>query len=284
MSEPKEPKFFCTDLHKESDDFYKKEKFFSFRTTEDYINLFQKIQEEKIAGESTALYLYSKEALNNIYQFNSRSKIIIILRDPCLFIHSWHAHLFRESQEKIKNLNKALKLEKERIMGKNICSNQIICPSFLYYSELATFSKYIKRYLNYFGGGNIKILILDDLKDDPSASYKEILEFLGVNNIDFLPIFEKKNQKGKIIFLRELLKSSNYKLIKKPLQYTIPKYVRKKLFFYLKRKNKRMDRRKLINKKLEVNLKKRFKPEVKELSKLLNRDLINLWGYNKIDK
>jgi hypothetical protein len=45
-----------------------------------------------------------------------------------------------------------------------------------------------------------------------------------------------------------------------------------------------MDRRKLINKKLEVNLKKRFKPEVKELSKLLNRDLINLWGYNKIDK
>ena len=50
---------------------------------EDYLRLFKdSCENHKSLGEASVSYLYSKNAAKNIYQFNSNSKIIIILRNP----------------------------------------------------------------------------------------------------------------------------------------------------------------------------------------------------------
>ena len=65
----------------ESDVYHGRKKFFSLRSQEEYLRLFKNVKKEKVLGEVTSKYLYSKVAVKNIYKFNPDSKIIIMLRD-----------------------------------------------------------------------------------------------------------------------------------------------------------------------------------------------------------
>jgi len=49
---------------------------------EDYIKLFQKVSNEKVIGETSVSYLYSKVAAKEIKKLVPDAKIVIILRDP----------------------------------------------------------------------------------------------------------------------------------------------------------------------------------------------------------
>jgi hypothetical protein len=123
--------------------------------------------------------------------------------------------------------------------------------------------------------------ILNDLRDKPKETYKEILKFLEVDNIDFIPKFKIKNPnlKPRKNYLNILLKSPNNSLKKYIYQKIVTKSTRKKIYFFLDRKNKIIKSRSPINKELELKLKKEFKPEVEKLSEITDRDLIKLWGY-----
>jgi hypothetical protein len=283
MSEPKEPWFFCSDLHKEADDFAGyKVKYFKYRAKDDYLQLFKNAKQEKIIGESSPRYLYSKEAPKNILKFNSDAKIIIMIRDPIHFIHSWHSQLVNSGFEPIIKFENAINKEKKRKKGS--IPSQTLIPAELLYSKMANFSKQIKNYLSSFSKKQIKIILLDDLKERPKNTFKEVLKFLEVKDINFTPELEVKNcnRKIKSIFMMKFLKSSNYQTIKKPIQKILPKPLRSKIYFKLRDNNIKIKPRKSMDKNLEKQLKKQFKSEVKKLSKITDRDLIALWGYDKI--
>ncbi len=285
MSNPKEPWYFCTDLHKEADNFWGYQvNYFKYRNKDNYLSLFKNAKNKKILGESSPRYLFSKEAANKIFNFNQNAKIIITIRNPIDFIHSWHAQMTKSSFEPIENFERAIKKEQDRKKG-YIPKNTLI-PSELIYTGIAQFSKFINHYFNYFDRKNVKIILLDDIKDKPKNTYQDILEFLEVNNINFTPEFEIRNPniENRLIFLKNFIESSNYQIIKKPLQKILPKSIRKKMFFTLKNKNTKVKPRKPMNPKLKRKLKEQFKPEVEKLSKLLNRDLITLWKYDGIYK
>ena len=90
MSSIKEPHFFCSDFHLESDRAYGKQRFFDFRNESAYLQIFAKAEGAEIAGESSTNYLYSQVAAEKIYNFNPDAKIIIILREPAKFLYSLH--------------------------------------------------------------------------------------------------------------------------------------------------------------------------------------------------
>jgi hypothetical protein len=281
MSEPKEPHFFCTDLHEEADNFNNnKNNYFLYRDKDDYLKLFKAAKNEKIIGEASTLYFHSNKTAENIKNRTIKPKIIISIRNPVKFIQSWHSQLLGKA-ENIKDLDKALEAEEERIKGKKLNTSMSGCPSFLYYKKLAHFSNYINYYFSIFDKKDIKIILLDDIRDKPKETYKDILEFLDVDDTDFTPKFEVKNPnlKPRLNFLDSLLKKSDSIVLKKIYQKTIAKSTRKKVYSFLDRKNKKIARRSSINKKLELKLKKEFKTEVERLSKITDRDLIKLWGY-----
>jgi hypothetical protein len=257
MSEPKEPNYFCTDLHEEADKFHNKSvNFFRYRTKDKYLNLFQNEKGEKIIGESSVRYFYSRVAPSKIKRFNPKTKIIILLRDPVDFLYSYHSQILK-SHENIKKFKKALKLEEKRKYGKKI-PKKTICPSFLYYSELYHFSKYIKNYKNVFSENQIKIILLDDLKNKPYKTYEDILKFLNVEDIKFKPSLERKNPNKniKIKSLNNFLQSKKYTTIKKPIQKIMTKSIRKRIYFFIKNRNTKIQPRKPMGKNLEFKLKK----------------------------
>ena len=119
MSKVKEPHFFCTDFHRESDAFHDSQLFFHFRDEETYLKLFSDLTTEKVIGESSTGYLYSKEAAKQIHDFNPEAKILIVLREPTSFLYSVHSQVL--------NINAETEEEKKLRRGVKLLSIKINC-------------------------------------------------------------------------------------------------------------------------------------------------------------
>jgi len=284
MANPREPNYFCQDILQEGFRFHKKNNsmhifrlYFPTPTEKSYMELF-KDAHSQVKGESSAIYLYSKTAAQNIHDFNPEAKIIILIRNPVDFLYSFHSHLVSISEENEGNFKKALSLESQRKQGKQI-PKRVLASSELYYSERVKFYDHIKRFLEVFNKKQIKIILYDDFKNNNAGIYKKILQFLGVG--DFQPKFGVRNASRQVRFrwVKYFMESP---FIWKGVKFILPKSVfgyMKKFFYQIVRKHKAPQ---AMDQMLRKDLMKQYKPEVEALSKLLKRDLVTLWGYDKV--
>jgi hypothetical protein len=281
MSPIKEPNYFAKDFHAESDQFHQKALYFPFRTEDRYLNLFKHWGNEKIAGEASATNLYSKESAREIYQFNKHSKIIMSFREPVDFLYSYHSTAIFSSGENIRDFQKALAHESERKKG-DYLSKRVITPSWLYYSEFISYSEQLNRFLNLFDREQVKVIIFDDFKTDTGKTYKEILEFLEVDP-NFQPELSVVNPFKRDVKwprLKYYLFDSPY--FRKIQHLIFPDTIYAKLVKTYKKAIIAKVPKQSIDPHVKGRLKARFKMEVKKLSNLLERNLVDLWGYDKI--
>jgi len=277
MCVPKEPHYFCKDLYADATQFYRKNWFHIFdeRT---YSELFSKCEEVKIAGEASTTYLYSKVAAKEIYKFNPEAKIIIILREPVGFLHSWHSYVFNCYEENIKDFKTALESEDPRKQGLVELPKLVKHPSRLYYSEMAKFSDQVQRYIDVFPREQIKIIIFDELKNDVEKVYVDILDFLNVSS-SYMPDFTVQNPNEILRFplIGAVLRNNLIVRIKN----AIPRQAKTYKFFSLlfNKLNTKAKPRTLLDNTLREQLMNDLKSEVALLSEITKRDLMSLWGY-----
>jgi hypothetical protein len=74
LPEKKVPHFFCTDFHKEIDEFHGFPKAWNIRSLEKFHELFKDVGDEKLIGEASTSYLYSSSAAKEIYRYNPAAK------------------------------------------------------------------------------------------------------------------------------------------------------------------------------------------------------------------
>ena len=122
MSGYKEPHYFGKDL--------RKNKKLYFTNKEKYLDLFTKGLGKKAIGEASSYYLFSSLAPKEIFQFNPRAKIIILLRQPTELLYSYHSQLLYLGDECEKDFYKALNLENCRKKGKHL-PDQIVAVEIL---------------------------------------------------------------------------------------------------------------------------------------------------------
>lgn len=281
MCDEKEPGFFAKDFFEESFNYHGRNLFCHSETMESYLKLFNHTN-EKIIGEGSTHYLYSNVAAKNIYEFNPHSKILIMLREPIDFMHALHAQQLSETREDIKDFKKALELEESRKQHKNI-PKRSRCPSYHFYRAQADYLNQIERFTKLFPKNQIKIIIFEDFKSDNLSYLKEIIKFLGVQE-NFVPkVMEvNKNKTVRLRFLYYFIQSPELKIflrkrIKTATYFSIKKLI-DKIFF-------RIERRQDIPSELLSNLRREFKPKIKELNEFLHKeqftdiDILQLWGY-----
>jgi len=276
MSDVKEPYYFCTDFHEESDRFHNKQLRFPIRSEEAYLRLYKNSVDERVLGEATPDYLYSKRAARNIYEFNRESKILISIRNPVDFLYSIHSQLVLYGLEDISDFRKALDIEAERRKGRHL-PRGVFWPSSLYYSERIKFTEQIRRYRNSFPYQQVKIVIFDDFRKDELQVYKSILEFLGVDT-DFRPntrIYNENRIPRSGIAARLLPILGDFKATS-----LLPFKLRKTLSLKLRGLNWKVEARTPMDPGLRNILMRRTKSEVEELSRLVKRDLFALWNYD----
>ena len=189
----KEPHFFGSDLNRRNGAYN--------LSLIEYKNLFK--TDKKVVGEASTLYLFSKKAAKELYNFNPQCKIIIMLRDLVDLVHSLHSQFVFSGDEVIENFNEALQLEESRLIGNKIPDQTTVVNKLFYTSNILSLPDNIQSYIDFFGKENIKFIHLNDIKNNPRKVYSETLDFLNVDTnfmiSDFKIINKNKTYKSKII-------------------------------------------------------------------------------------
>ena len=280
MTVIKEPNFFARDFRIDSDHFHKKKLYFPYRSESQYLSLYEKWTNEKIAGEASATNLCSKAAAQEINRFNPASKIIMMFREPVEFLHSFHSAARFALGEHLEDFQTAISAEKDRRDGRDL-SKRVIVPSWLFYSEFIKYTQQIQRFLSCFDRAQIKIIIFDDFKSNTQYVYRGVLSFLNVDP-NYLTEFDvvNPNKQLKWPLLKKYTLDSPYLRKTLRLLFSHETYAGLKDFY----KNKMVEHepRQPLDETFKLGLMQNFKPEVEKLSDFLKKDLVSLWGYDKI--
>lgn len=265
MPERKELHYFGTDLY--HPDFV--------RDTTTYLSFFQNAENEKRIGEASVWYLYSKRAACEIKAFSPSAQIIIMLRNPVDMIYSLHSQYLYNGCEDIVDFEDALGKEDLRKKGLFLPKNAYPVEG-LFYRETAKYTQQIKRYFEIFDNKAIHFIIFDDIRNNPQASLRDTFRFLGVNeDIRNDRKLINPNKRAKSVFLRNLLQNPPQFLLnmsRRLIPHAIRSRMRKGMWDF----NIRYESRIPMKPELRKRLQDKFKPEIKQLSDMLGRDL-NYW-------
>tara|TARA_Y100000746_G_scaffold51066_1_gene40183 strand:+ start:1418 stop:2293 length:876 start_codon:yes stop_codon:yes gene_type:complete len=257
----KEPHFFGSDLIRRNGAYN--------LSLDEYQDLFK--TDKKIIGEASTFYIFSKDAPEEIYNFNPNAKIIIMLRDLVDLVHSLHSQFVFSGDEVIEDFTQALELEDSRLSGNKIPNQTTVVNKLFYTSNILSLPRSIQSFIRYFGRENIKFIDLDDIKKNPKKVYFETLEFLNIDsnlNIpDFKIINKNKTYKSKTVrdFIKKysiFLGSLRSKVFKKPLG----------LIKALESANKSENNRAPIPDDLYIKLKDKFSQVDLEIKNIINKN------------
>lgn len=261
MAEPKEPNYFDEDV---------------FRPARDeaaYLALFAAAGPGVVAGEASALYLYSEVAAAKIRAFRPDARIVILLRQPADFLASLHGQLCYDMHcEDLRDFRAALDAEPDRRRGRRLPRDLAWEPRLLFYRECATFSVQVRRYLDAFGRDRVHVILFDDLVGDPRGEFARLCRFLGIR--DDVSIQSRRSNPARHWRSKRL--AHLFFRMPRPLLAAarlVPRAIRHPARDALLRFNEAKGHRRPLDPDLRRALTIEFTPEIRALGDLIGRDL-----------
>jgi hypothetical protein len=229
-------------------------------------------------GEGSVSYLCSPYALQRILSVNPHARFIAILRNPLEMLPSYHLRMRFIVAEDVEDFATAWNLQDARARGERI-PKYCIDPHLLLYREVAKFGEQIERLYHLAGCDQSLVLLFDDFVRHPSAVYRQVLAFIGVND-DGRTRFQRKLQSQiyRHRWLQQLLYAprGNTAAVVETLHHEIKKGStpgRKSLLKRLAQWNRIKVRPAPLNPAMRKQLRDTFAADVAKLSGLLHRDL-----------
>ena len=251
MSDPKEPHYFCPDVNAP----------FAVRDEAAYKALFKHAR-ERVVGESSATYLYSGVAAQQIRAASPDARIVAVVRNPLEMIPSLHSQRRVNGTEPCATLAEALGAEPKRKAGELPAVG-----AFPFYYDAARYTEQLQRYLTVFPAERVRVLVFDDFKRDVSGVYADLLGFLGLS--PFTPNFRVVNRNKRV------RSAALQRVIENPasLLNRLPGPARRFAYGALDRLNSAPGERTGLEPAVREQLKRDFQDEVASLGDLLGRDL-----------
>lgn len=214
-------------------------------------------ENDKIKGESSALYHYFPYCPARIYEHNPDIKMIFCIRNPIDRAFSDYLHEVRKGHEEL-NFEQAIMAEPGRL--KNGWWEQ---KSFGY-MEKGKYYNQLKNFYKLFPEKNILVLVYDDLIARPVEFYRKIFKFLNVDVGFTIKDLNLKYNTSKAPVITWL-----------PKIYIKSKYKHNIIFRNIYKLNLRNSKKK-INEKTRKILIEMITMEISKLSNLIGRDL-SMW-------
>ncbi len=288
MPDVKEPQFLAADMapceklaHKPRERMYP-------QTLEQYLALFDGATPAQRAGEASTFYLWSRSAAERIAELQPEARIIAILREPASFLRSMHLMLLRWGVEGEKELRKAIELEPLRGRGKRIPRHSHR-PQLLQYSDHVRYVDQLRRHHAHFPRERVLVLIYEDFHGDNDATVRGVLRFLDVDdrapvdvmNVNVTTRTVRSHEARHLMYSLRNPQTPLARATKAAIEaFTTPGG---------RRRVGRSFNDHLVgveappaDERTMLELRQRFKHEVVALSEYLDRDLVSLWGYEKI--
>jgi len=228
------------------------------RDKKKYLSLFEKVKDEKIIGEASPSYLSDPEAPKLIHQVVPNAHILISLRDPVERAYS--SYLMNVRRGRTKN---PFKQEIQTRLKNNVLQleDKVLSRSGYY--------RFVKKYLEIFGHNQVKIIIFEEFIKNPKRTVEDILKFLGC--IEPLKEFKVEIHNPYTIARGQISgyffqKSAVRKLAQKIIPSNQRKFIKDNII--LKKQSKPM-----MDEEIKKTLINFYRDDVKNLKKLLGRDL-----------
>jgi len=281
----KEPRYFATDLRRRAG---QQRASRLPDTLEQYLALFARARPEQRAGEATPLYLLSHTAASAIADVQPDARIIAILREPASFLRSLHLQFVQNHVESENDLRRALALEGARREGKSM-PRRFQMPRMLMYAEHVSYVEQLRRYHEAFSPEQVLVLIYDDFRNDNEATVRRVLRFLEVDETAPVQALEANpTVQVRSVGLSDLVRGLYmgrgplWRPVKAAVKAATPRRLRRKALETLHRRVV-YSSPSPPDEELALELRRRFRGEVVALSEYLDRDLVSLWGYDRLD-
>jgi hypothetical protein len=256
------------------------------KTLAGYLALFAPARSDQRAGEASPQYIRSPTAAQEIAAMQPDARIIAVLREPVSFVRSYHLQCLRSNIETERDLSKAIALEAARRKGRKIPRN-CAAPLRLFYSDHVRYVEQLQRFHAVFAPEQILVLIYDDLRRDNEATAREVFRFLAVDQHAPIEISDKPPHVRKAVrstrlnnFARAIISArrrpgkSNafYRTVNSAVPRALDPVWRRLVYVPPA----------AVDDAFAGELKRRFRPHVVALSDYMQRDLMTLWGYDRI--
>lgn len=243
-----------------------------------YRGFFARAGEKQIIGEDSTTYLASTKAPERIARMLPEVKLIALLRDPVrrAYSHYWHwvtTGRVSESFEKVLHTRPKVLIDR----GK--------------------YDLHLERYRNHFEGYRLKVVIFDDFVNLQQRVIDDLCAYLGLDGtVDVSLIDAHRNAARPPLWVRGRLMANRFLpfIVRKSYKGEIPGtpgYRQDSLRSRGKRSELLQNASELMTEfwprksypqmspKTRRYLQDVYRPHVERLSKMLDRDLINLWKY-----
>lgn len=238
-----------------------------------YLKMFDSCKKETIKGEFSAHYLPDPKVAKIIKKNFPNIKLWASLREP---VERAFSDYKRGKEFHLK--------EKESFEKAFSSDNNALYKKGDGYRARGYYYKQLKKYFDIFPKKNIKVILYDDIKNDPKKVVKEMYEFLGVDS-DFVPPSLNKRiniySGTKFKSIRGIINSLAtiyHKLEAGSLGKVFITFKRatkiNSLFNAINEANtKKKDKKGDLDPKTEAKFKKTYAEDITKLEKLINRNL-----------
>jgi Sulfotransferase domain len=284
MPEGKEPRFFATEMYYRNSP----RPTGTPTTLEEYLSWFDDARPDQLIAEASPWYLWSRSAAGRIAEVNPDARIIAVVREPASLLRSLHLEFVQIYVETETDLRTAISLEAERRQGRQI-PRHTYWPQMLQYAEHVQTAEQLRRYYDVFPEEQILVLVYDDFRDDNVGTLRRVLRFLGVDDTVSLELREANpTVRVRSQRLHELLHALY--VGHGPVSRVLKASVKAVTWRRLRRNAVVAAQQRFLytepdppDDEFMIELRRRFKGEVVALSEFLGRDLVTLWGYDRLD-
>jgi hypothetical protein len=256
-------------------------------TLEEYLSLFEPAKAEQRIGEMSRGYLRSPTAASAIAEVNPDARIIAVLREPVSFLRSLHLELLQDHVVTEKDLGRLIAEEEAGGSQRDVDDSGF--PRQLGFSqERVSYVDQLRRFHAVFPREQVMVLIYDDFRADNKGTVREVLRFLGVD--DTFSVEAHDANPTVLVSSPQLhgLVRSLY-MGNGPVARSLKKGIKAATGQRLRRGALSQMRRRVlyaepppVDPELTARLRRRSHDEVVALSAYLDRDLVTLWGYDRL--
>jgi len=259
------------------------------QTLEEYLALFAEAKPDQRIGEASSSYLWSRTAAAAIAEVAPEARLIAILREPASFLRSLHLQLLQSHVEVEKDLATAIGLEDARREGRHVPRTSHR-PQLLQYADHVRYVEQLRRYREHFPSEQLLVLIYDDFRADNEATVRLVEDFIGVSAdrplevLDVNPSVLMRSQRlDDLVYTFTVGRGGRAsRAARTAVKALLPRRLRHDALA-VTRKRVVHTKPRPVDEAFMLELRRRFKGEVVALSDYLDRDLVSLWGYGRLD-
>ena len=232
---------------------------------------------DRFVGEGSVSTLYAPQALREIQRFDPQARFVVAVRNPIDMVNSYHARLLYSLDEDEQDFQRAWALQEERRQGRCL-PRRCREPRLLQYGDVGRLGEHVERLFDTVGRDNCFVIVFDDLKQRNAELYRELLDFIGLDDDGRGGFVHKNENRGyKSRWLQQFVMNPPPWIVRLIMARQHKGLDRLQFLRALRRRIKKKNKIKVERPPLDAGLRAElhdyFKDDIARLSQLIGRDL-----------